>query len=246
MRNSIQPQYEVRDTPAESFGRIARCTSVATPVLLVPARGSANEADVASREALDASACRAQAANGFGDAGQLATGSAGQGSAQLHEPRFREVLARPTALQLEAAARVDRSHRVAELAMAVWLKLAGSLQGVVTPQAQGREPTGAEITPVRAAIVFAPGDSPLLYKTSGMRELVSDVAQVVAAVSRWLSGRWRQRQQAWATYRALRDLDARTLRDIGLDRSELRSIAAEVGGAIEVTRVHAVHVERSY
>ena len=80
MRNSIQPQYEVRDTPAESFGRIARCTSVATPVLLVPARGSANEADVASREALDASARRALVANGFGDAGQLATGRAGPGT----------------------------------------------------------------------------------------------------------------------------------------------------------------------
>jgi uncharacterized protein YjiS (DUF1127 family) len=247
MRNSIQPQYEVRDTPAESFGRIARCTSVATPVLLVPARGSANEADAASREVLDASARRAQVANGFGDAGQLATGRAGPGSAHRHEPRFSEVLARPTALRLEAAARLDRSHRVAELAIAVWRKLAGSLQGGVIAQEQRREPADAEITlPVRAAIVFAPGDSPLLHKTSGMRELFADIAQAVAAVSRRLSGRWRQRQQAWATYRALRDLDARTLRDIGLDRSELRSIAAEVGGAIEVTRVHAVHVERSY
>jgi uncharacterized protein YjiS (DUF1127 family) len=247
MRNSIQPQYEVRDTPAESFGRVARCTSVATPVLLAPARGSANEADVVSREVLDASARRAQTANGSGNAGQLAIGSAGQGSAQRHEPRFHEVLARPTALQLEAAARIDRSHRVAELAMAVWRQFAGSLQGGVIPQAQRREQTGAEITlPVRAAIVFAPGDSPLLHKTAGMRELFADIARAVAAVSRRLSGAWRQRQQAWATYRALRDLDARTLRDIGLDRSELRSIAAELGGAIEVTRVHAVHVERSY
>lgn len=246
MRNSIQPQYEVRDTPAESFGRIARCTSVATPVLLVPARGSANEADAALREALDASARRAQVANGFGDAGQLATGRAGPGSAQGHEPRFREVLARPTALRLEAAARLDRSHRVAELAIAVWRKLAGSLQGAVIAPVQRREPAGAEIAPVRAAIAFAPGDSPLLHKTSGMRELFADIAQVVAAVSRRIYGTWRQRQQAWATYRALRDLDARTLRDIGIDRSELRSIAAEVSGAIEVNRVHAVHVERSY
>jgi uncharacterized protein YjiS (DUF1127 family) len=246
MRNSVQPQYEVSNTLATSFGRIARCTSVATPVLLVPARGSANEADVASREALDASARHAQAANGFGDAGRLNAGSAGQGSEQVDESRPHEVVERPTALQLEAAARIDRSHRVAELAIAVWRKFAGSLQVGVIPQLQRREPAGAEIAPVRAAIVFAPGDSPLLHKTSGMRELVADVAQVVAALSRRLSGTWRQRQQAWATYRALRYLDARTLRDIGLDRSELRSIAAEVSGAIEVTRVHAVHVERSY
>ncbi len=99
---------------------------------------------------------------------------------------------------------------------------------------------------MRAAIVFAPGDSPLLHKTAGMRELIADVTQAVAAMSRRLYGAWRQRQQAWATYRALRDLDARTLSDIGLDRSELRSMAAESSGALEVTRMHAVHVERSY
>ncbi len=184
MRNSIQPQYEVRNTPAESFGRIARCTSVATPVLLVPAHGSANEADVASREVLDASARRAQAANGFGDAGQLATGPVGPVRAQGYEPRFRDVVARPTALRLEAAARIDRSHRVAELAIAVWRRLAGSLQVGVIPHEQRREPAVAEITPpVPAAIAFAPGDSPLLHKTSGMRELFADVAQVVAAVA---------------------------------------------------------------
>jgi uncharacterized protein YjiS (DUF1127 family) len=247
MRNSIQPQHEVRNTPAESFGRIARCTPVATPVLLAPMRGSANEADVASREALDASARRAQAANGFGDAGRLTAGSAGQGSTPRHEHRSREDVERPTALQLAAAARLDRSHRVAELAIVVWRRLAESLQGGVIPQEQRREPAGAELTPpVRVALVFAPGDSPLLHKTSGMRELVADIARAVAAVSRRLYSKWSQRQQAWATYRALRDLDARTLRDIGLDRSELRSIAAEVGGALEVTRMHAVHVERSY
>ena len=73
MRHSTQPLYVVRDTPVvgntatESFGRIARCTSPATPVLLAPARRSANEADIASRERSDASARRAQAANGFGD-----------------------------------------------------------------------------------------------------------------------------------------------------------------------------------
>ncbi len=246
MRNSIQPKYEVRNTPAESYGRVARCTSVATPVLLAPARVSANESDVASREALDASARRAEIANGFGDGAQPTTADAGPGDASRYQHWKREIVERPTALQLEAAARLDRSQRVADLASAFWHKLSESLRGGVIPQQQVREPAGAEPTPVRAAIVFAPGDSPLLHKTAGMRELIADVTQAVAAMSRWLYGAWRQRQQAWATYRALRDLDARTLSDIGLDRSELRSMAAESSGALEVTRMHAVHVERSY
>ena len=246
MRKSIQSQYKVRNTPAESYGRIARCTSVATPVLLAPARVSANESNVASREALDASVRRAQAANGFGDAGRLTAAGTGPGGASGRVHRGREVVARPTAFQLEAAARLDRSQRVAEVAIALWHKLSESLRGGVIPPRQGREPAGAQGALVRAAIVFAPGDSPLLHKTAGMRELAADVTQALAAMSHRLYGAWCRRQQAWATYRALRRLDARTLRDIGLDRSELPSIAAEVSGALEVTRMHAVHVERSY
>lgn len=246
MRNSIQPQHEVRNTPAESYGRIARCTSVATPVLLTPARVSANESDVASREALDASARRAQGANGFGDGARPTATDTRPGDASKYQHRNREIVARPTALQLEAAARLDRTQRVAEFASAFWHKLSESLRGGVIPQQQASAPAEAEFTPVHASIVFAPGDSPLLHKTAGMRDLIADVTQAVAAVSRRLYGAWRKRQQAWATYRALRDLDARTLRDTGLDRSELRSMAAEVSGALEVTRMHAVHVERSY
>jgi uncharacterized protein YjiS (DUF1127 family) len=41
-----------------------------------------------------------------------------------------------------------------------------------------------------------------------------------------------------ATYRALSALDARTLRDVGLDRSEIRSVARELADR-HATRVHA-------
>ena len=41
------------------------------------------------------------------------------------------------------------------------------------------------------------------------------------------------------TYHALSGLDARTLRDLGLDHSELASLAAELAGDAEPTRVHA-------
>lgn len=58
-------------------------------------------------------------------------------------------------------------------------------------------------------------------------------------ISQWFAAQraaWKQRAQARATYRALASLDARTLRDLGLDRSELMSIAAELTGTTHRTR----------
>ncbi len=40
-----------------------------------------------------------------------------------------------------------------------------------------------------------------------------------------------------ATALALAALDSRTLRDLGFDRSEVRSVAAELGGDVHTTRV---------
>lgn len=50
---------------------------------------------------------------------------------------------------------------------------------------------------------------------------------------------WQRRMCAADTYHALSGLDARTLRDLGLDHSELASLAAELAGDAEPTRVHA-------
>ena len=99
--------------------------------------------------------------------------------------------------------------------------------------------------PVRAASAFAPGDSPLLHKTAGMRDLVADTVQWVAGVARRYVDAWRQRRLAWATYKSLRQLDARTLRDIGIDRSELRSVSAEIAGEAERTRLQAQRTLRA-
>jgi len=90
-------------------------------------------------------------------------------------------------------------------------------------------------------IAFASGDSPLLYKTAGMRDLIAVAARWVStAVWRYVDA-WRRRQQVRATYLALCKLDARMLLDIGLHRSEVLSIAAEVGGEVEATRVHSMN-----
>jgi uncharacterized protein YjiS (DUF1127 family) len=47
---------------------------------------------------------------------------------------------------------------------------------------------------------------------------------------------WRARRQIRATRLALMDLDAATLRDIGIVRTEIDSLAAETHGGVAVTR----------
>ena len=200
MRHSTQPLYVVRNspvvrnTPAESFGRIARSTASATPVLLAPARRSANESDIASRELGDASARRALAASGFGDA-------ALRGTDEGHKPTRHdthlgapvvvpvgETPAVPSAMQLEDAARAERSRLLGDIAASIWRPVAQRL-----------------------------------------RHLLKQA---------------RQRRMARATYLALRGLDARTLHDIGLHRSEILSVALELGGAFQATRVHSTRAPR--
>ncbi len=100
-----------------------------------------------------------------------------------------ETPAVPSAMQLEAAARAERSRRVGDIAAAIW--------------------------------------------------------RAVAQRVRHLLKQAQQRRDARATYLALRGLDARTLHDIGLHRSEILSVALELGGAFETTRVQATRAPRS-
>lgn len=57
-----------------------------------------------------------------------------------------------------------------------------------------------------------------------------------AAARRWI-GRYRERRRAAAAREALRELDDRTLHDIGLDRSEIASVTAEWTGDAERSRL---------
>lgn len=53
--------------------------------------------------------------------------------------------------------------------------------------------------------------------------------------------RWREQRDLRRTYRALGNLDARTLKDIGFGKHEAGSIAAELAGRAERTRMQALH-----
>ncbi len=107
MRNSLNPQYqfgEFRNTQGESFGRIARSSSISRPIVGSPPRSSANDADAMSRDDGAAVALRTLGANGFGEA------------ALARSVDYQ----RPDAVQLEAAARAHRSRGVAKIIAAIW------------------------------------------------------------------------------------------------------------------------------
>lgn len=71
-------------------------------------------------------------------------------------------------------------------------------------------------------------------------DIVVATIHTVGAIARRAYARYRQRRQARVTYDILRRLDDRTLRDLGFDRSEIRSVAAELTGEAEYTRVRAL------
>lgn len=70
------------------------------------------------------------------------------------------------------------------------------------------------------------------------------IGAAVADSVRSQAQRWRDWRAMRRTYRALSDLDPRTLRDIGVGDHEIGSIAAELAGRAERTRVHALRTLR--
>jgi uncharacterized protein YjiS (DUF1127 family) len=70
------------------------------------------------------------------------------------------------------------------------------------------------------------------------------IASLSEAVRRDLAA-WRRAREEHATFRALRALDQRTLHDIGLDSSEVRSAASELAGGADRTRIHALMTLRN-
>lgn len=71
-------------------------------------------------------------------------------------------------------------------------------------------------------------------------DIIVAAIRTVGAIARREYARYRQRRQARVTYDILRRLDDRTLRDLGFDRSEIRSVAAELTREAEYTHVRAL------
>jgi len=78
----------------------------------------------------------------------------------------------------------------------------------------------------------------------GRRTLTAAALQIITdRLSRWAE-QSRQRARTRATWLALRELDARTLRDLGFDRSEILSVAIEAGGGLQPTRIDRLQTLR--
>jgi uncharacterized protein YjiS (DUF1127 family) len=75
-------------------------------------------------------------------------------------------------------------------------------------------------------------------------KLAAAAWRAVASRIEQLLARAKQRRRARATYLALRNLDARTLRDIGFDRSEILSVATGFAGAADSISAHVALVPR--
>jgi len=75
------------------------------------------------------------------------------------------------------------------------------------------------------------------YRSFTLGEIIVAVMQAVAAIARQALARYAQHQRARSMYDALRQLDDHTLRDLGFDRSEIRSVVAELAGKAECTRM---------
>jgi uncharacterized protein YjiS (DUF1127 family) len=79
-----------------------------------------------------------------------------------------------------------------------------------------------------------------VHRSLTLGEIIVAAIRAVGAIARRAYARHRLRRQARATYDTLRQLDDRTLRDLGFDRSEIRSVVAQLTGEAEYTHVRAL------
>jgi uncharacterized protein YjiS (DUF1127 family) len=86
------------------------------------------------------------------------------------------------------------------------------------------------------AIASGPVATPRMRASTSVAQRARDALDVLAAFVRSTRARRRRRLQARAICQTLRACDDRTLRDLGLHRSEITSLAAEATGMAACTR----------
>ena len=91
--------------------------------------------------------------------------------------------------------------------------------------------------------------SPAAFAGAASRGVIGNIVVATIRAVRLHARRayvyYRQRRKAKAAYDALRHLDDLMLHDLGFDRSEITSVAAEVSGAAARTRVRLLPMSHS-
>lgn len=146
----------------------------------------------------------------------------------------------PTPLGRAAASNDSRFDRPSQSrhALSAWSRHASAGNGF------GGEPPEAEETEAPADAMQIALAARVARAEASWSMAFRGVHLVAAAVRRAVAA-WRRQRDEHATYQALSGLDQRTLRDIGIDRSEARSVAAELGGRADRTRARALMTLRS-
>jgi len=77
------------------------------------------------------------------------------------------------------------------------------------------------------------------WRSRAVGDVLARIWRAAARAAQRTFTEWQRHERIRATYRTLRELDDRTLRDLGFHRSEIPSVAAELHGSAGLTRVHA-------
>lgn len=156
-----------------------------------------------------------------------------------------------TALPLVSVGRVKRSYALGAATASAAASNDASYRAAATPSvelsawarrssaANGFGEAAETAAPMRV-IPEVDATHPMLDARAQRRAYLNEIVRAAAkTVRRWVSA-WQRRRAEYETFRALHALDARTLRDLGLNASELRSVAMEISGATDPTRAHAL------
>jgi len=105
----------------------------------------------------------------------------------------------------------------------------------------GNDPAPAGEWPSRYELYLAARS----HRAFVVGEIAATAVQAVSSFGRGLLARYRKRRRAAAARETLRELDDRTLHDIGLDRSEIESVTAEAMGDAEPSRAQVLRMRRA-
>ncbi len=80
------------------------------------------------------------------------------------------------------------------------------------------------------------------HRARSVSKIVASALGALAAGMRQLYTSWQRQQRVSATFRALSALDTRTLRDLGIDRSEILSLANAAAGHTGGSPLHFMSI----